>query len=212
MLNRSLEYNLPSSNTMGLLKGTFADITCTGEDTADLLGCQVRLVEECPASDGGLAATLWCIGDSAEEKDAALCRMLRQGNSDKSHQDVIPKSRFSLELNPQNSSKSCDNEDDGTLVFVGRDVEGEPVYVLQGQSAELRVTASVNYAHEYVTERIYDDAEKGCTHSGVPLAACRRRCRAALAEKACGCLPWHLSRARPEGKVCEGQGVGCLAR
>ena len=139
MLNRTLEYNLPSSNTMGLLKGAFADITCTGEDAADLLGCQVRLVEECPASDGGLAATLWCIGDSAEEKDAALCRMLRQGYSDKSHQDVIPKTKFSLELKPQNSSRSCEDEDEETLVFIGGgDVEGEPVSVLQGQSAELQ--------------------------------------------------------------------------
>ena len=100
MLNRTLEYHLPSSNAMGLLRGAFADVTCHGggggggggEDVADLLDCQVRLLEECPASDGGLAATLWCIRDSDEEKDAALCRILRQGNSGgTSHQDVIPR-------------------------------------------------------------------------------------------------------------------------
>ena len=227
MLNRTLEYHLPSSNAMGLLRGAFADVTCHGggsggggggggggEDAADLLDCQVRLLEECPASDGGLAATLWCIRDSDEERDAALCRILRQGNSGTSHQDVIPETAFSLELRPPstNVAGGCEDEADETLVFVGGDVEGEPYSVLHGQSAELRVRASVSYAHEYVTDRIEDDAEKGCTQSGVPLAACRRRCRAALAENACGCLPWHLSRARPAGKVCEGQGVGCLAR
>ena len=216
MLNRTLEYHLPSSNTIGLLRGAFADITCSGEDTADILDCQVRLLEECPVSDRGLAATLWCIGDSAEEKDAALCRILRQGNSDESHQDVIPKTSFSLELKPPNTNgdKSCEDEKEGnTLVFIrGGDVEGQPISVLQNLSAEVQVTASISYAHEYVRDRIDDDAEKGCTQSGVPLAACRRRCRAALAENACGCLPWHLSRVRPGGKVCEGQGVGCLAR
>ena len=47
-----------------------------------------------------------------------------------------------------------------------------------------QMTASISYAHEYVTDRVDNDAEKGCTQSGVPLAACRRRCRAALAEGA----------------------------
>ena len=214
MLNRTLEYSLPSSNALGLLRGAFADIDCAGQDATDLLECQVRLQEECHESDEGLAATLWCIDDSADENDAALCRILRQGNSVTSHRDLVPQTRFSLEINPSDAGGAANCEDaDDAMVFIGGDAEGEPVVsVSHGQSVELRVAASVSYAHEYVTERIADDAEKGCTSSGVPLAACRRRCRAALAEEACGCLPWHLSRARPAAKVCEGQGVGCLAR
>ena len=40
MLNRTLEYHLPSSNALGLLRGAFADITCIsghGGEDADLL-------------------------------------------------------------------------------------------------------------------------------------------------------------------------------
>ena len=218
MLNRTLEYELPSPpNALGLLAGAFAAVTCAGGGREEgILDCRVRLLRECPASARGLAATLWCLGDDAEEKDAALCRMLRQGNADgeSAEQGVVPPTKLTLELKTTNDTNAAKCEEEETWVFIGEGVEGERIPVLHNQAVELQVTASVTYAHHYVTDRVDDDAEKGCTRrrAGDSLAACRKRCRAALAEAACGCLPWHLARARPGRKVCEGQGVGCLAR
>jgi hypothetical protein len=212
MLNRTLKYELPT-DTQGVLAGVFADIKCNemgASEKRNLLDCNVTLVEECPASAAGMAASVWCLASTANKPDLDLCKLLREESGSDSNDNLAGISTIDIEINTNQGN--CNETTKSTMIYVGGDRDGQAFSLWENQFIDLKITANGVYSHSYVTDRIDDDLVKGCREQKVSRGACRKQCRATLAESVCDCVPWYLSRARPDAKVCAGQGIGCLAR